>query len=109
MKNDNSNPYDAAIKNVQVSTQKAPNSQSGNVYGEKIEQIKAKKQTGMPNLMTSPAKVNTRGQERKSSTQPVAQDDSSSSKLPRKLSHGDKLSNIAQKEIFKVIFYIVYL
>jgi len=102
LKNDNSNPYDAAIKNVQVSTQKAPNSQSGNVYGEKIEQIKAKKQTGMPNLMTSPAKVNTRGQERKSSTQPVAQDDSSSSKLPRKLSHGDKLSNIAQKEIFKV-------
>jgi len=102
LKNGNSNPYDAAIKNVQVSAQKAPNSQPGNVYGEKIEQIKAKKQTGMPNLMTSPVKVNTRGQERKSSNQSGAQNDSSLSNLPRKLSHGDKLNNIAQKEIFKV-------
>lgn len=35
LKNGNSNPYDAAIKNVQVSAQKTPNSQPGNVYGEK--------------------------------------------------------------------------
>jgi len=69
---------------------------------KKIEQIKAKKHTGMPNLMTSPVKVNTRAHERRSSTQAVVQNESSSSNLPRKLSHGDKLNNIAQKEIFKV-------